>query len=68
VEKQKGLREKDIHKGHGSQKKNKRCRKIGTKMGGSILSIKDKARGLRLQTLEGEEVPYSWNQHKMQKY
>jgi hypothetical protein len=34
----------------------------------SILSDRDKTRGYMLQTLEGEEDPYSWNKDMLQKY
>jgi hypothetical protein len=42
--------------------------KLEEKWEGPFLVSETRQVAYRLQTLEGEEVPYSWNQHKLQKY
>jgi hypothetical protein len=42
--------------------------KLEEKWEGPFLVLESKQGAYRLQTREGEEVPYSWNQHKLQKY
>jgi hypothetical protein len=42
--------------------------KLEEKWEGPFLILETRQEAYRLQTLEGEEVPYSWNQHKLQKY
>jgi hypothetical protein len=42
--------------------------KLEEKWEGPFLVSETRQGAYRLQTLEGEEVPYSWNQHKLQKY
>jgi hypothetical protein len=42
--------------------------KLEEKWEGPFLVSETRQGAYILQTLEGKEVPYSWNQHKLQKY
>jgi hypothetical protein len=65
VEKQEGSRPKDIHRVMVLRRNTRGIVKLEEKREGPFLLSKTRQGAYRLQTLEGEEVPYSWNQYKL---